>query len=165
MNTADPIDILITQDRWAMHRLLDACQSLTPEQFHQRFPIGLGSLHDSIVHILSASGASADVLAHRPQRPPLNLAERRTPEQLRAMVEAITADLLTHARSGPPGELLQRARQDKVYTYTRSTILLHAATHGAHHRAQCLNMLRQIGLSPLPQSGMFEWSRAGCPDR
>ncbi|HYD00615.1 MAG TPA: DinB family protein [Phycisphaerales bacterium] len=165
MNTGDPVDVLLTQDRWAMLRLLDACERLTAEQFHQRFEIGLGSLHDSILHILSANRASADVLAGRPQRPPIDLSQRRSVAEMRAMVEEAAADLAAHARSGPPDQLLQRARQDRVYTYTRATILVHSATHGAHHRAQCLNMLRQLGVAPLPQSGVFEWSRAGCPEQ
>jgi hypothetical protein len=28
-----------------------------------------------------------------------------------------------------------------------------------HHRAQCLNMLRHIGLTPLPLSSVLEWIR------
>lgn len=164
MNPADPIDILLTQDRWAMLRLLDTCRGLTSEQLHRRFPIGLGSLHDTILHIVSANRASADVLAGRTQRPPVELSVQRDVNELFAMVEEAAADLAAHARSGPLDQPLQRARKDQVYTYTRATILVHSSTHGAHHRAQALNMLRQLGVTPLPQSGVFEWSRAGCPE-
>jgi uncharacterized damage-inducible protein DinB len=37
-------------------------------------------------------------------------------------------------------------------------ILTHATTHGMHHRAQCLNMLRHLGVTPLPQSSVIEWT-------
>jgi len=26
-----------------------------------------------------------------------------------------------------------------------------------HHRAQCLNMLRQLGVDPVPPSAVVEW--------
>jgi uncharacterized damage-inducible protein DinB len=34
---------------------------------------------------------------------------------------------------------------------------MHVATHGMHHRAQCLNMLRQLGVNPLPPISVLEW--------
>ena len=39
-------------------------------------------------------------------------------------------------------------------------VITHIATHGTHHRAQCLNMLRRLGVHPLPQSSVAEWTRA-----
>jgi uncharacterized damage-inducible protein DinB len=36
---------------------------------------------------------------------------------------------------------------------------MQVATHGVHHRAQCLNMLRHLGVKPLPLSSVAEWSR------
>jgi len=47
----------------------------------------------------------------------------------------------------------------KQYAFTRGAILAHVTTHGMHHRAQCLNMLRHIGVSPLPLSSVLEWMR------
>jgi uncharacterized damage-inducible protein DinB len=30
-----------------------------------------------------------------------------------------------------------------------------------HHRAQCLNMLRHLGVTPLPPSSVTEWDLMG----
>jgi uncharacterized damage-inducible protein DinB len=30
-----------------------------------------------------------------------------------------------------------------------------------HHRAQCLNMLRHLGVTPLPASSVTEWTWMG----
>jgi uncharacterized damage-inducible protein DinB len=30
-----------------------------------------------------------------------------------------------------------------------------------HHRAQCLNMLRKLGVTPLPKSSVAEWTLEG----
>jgi uncharacterized damage-inducible protein DinB len=40
-------------------------------------------------------------------------------------------------------------------------VLTHVTTHGMHHRAQCLNMLRQLGVTPLPPSSVTEWTWMG----
>ncbi len=61
------------------------------------------------------------------------------------------------------GETFERTRQGVTTVYTRATILCHVHTHSMHHRAQCLNMLRHLGVNPLPQSSVVEWSRAGAP--
>ena len=71
MTTSDPVDILLTQNRWATRNLLEACAALPHEQFHQRFEMGPGSLHDTVTHILGAMRGWGDMLAGREQRPRL----------------------------------------------------------------------------------------------
>jgi uncharacterized damage-inducible protein DinB len=70
--------------------------------------------------------------------------------------------------SGIPGFLCpleemvtRRLRDGKTLQLTRGAVLAQVATHGMHHRAQCLNMLRQLGVSPLPPSSVVEWTRLG----
>jgi uncharacterized damage-inducible protein DinB len=35
---------------------------------------------------------------------------------------------------------------------------MQVTTHAMHHRAQCLNMLRHLGVTPLPPSSVAEWT-------
>ena len=44
---------------------------------------------------------------------------------------------------------------------TRGATIVHVTTHGTHHRAQCLNILRQLGVTPLPPSSVAEWTWMG----
>lgn len=52
----------------------------------------------------------------------------------------------------------------KVYTFTRGAVFVHLTTHGYHHRAQCLNMLRHLqvpGMSDcLPEPSAADWQSA-----
>jgi uncharacterized damage-inducible protein DinB len=48
---------------------------------------------------------------------------------------------------------------------SRGGVITHVATHGMHHRAQCLNMLRQLGVTPLPKSSVVEWMVTADPNR
>ena len=60
-------------------------------------------------------------------------------------------------REGLDGMITINIRGFEPISCTRSAALLHVLTHGMHHRAQCLNMLRQLGVSPLPLSAVVEW--------
>jgi uncharacterized damage-inducible protein DinB len=155
MATSDPLEILLVHNEWATRQLLDACQALSAEQFQQKFEIGPGSLHMAITHIIQAMRAWTDMLAGRERRPPLEVMAR-TPEQLLAFFDEAAAELGAVAPRHPVTEMVSGTRQGKTYTFTRGGVLTHVLTHGMHHRAQCLNMLRQLG-AKQPSSSVLEW--------
>lgn len=156
MPTTDPIVILLAHDRWATRVSLEACKALSQEQFHRRFEIGPGSLHDCLTHLLGAMRRWGDLLAGRDQRPPLE-GEDRNCEQLLGLLDEIADDLEASARAHPSDGMVTGSRDGRTYTLARSGVLAHVATHGMHHRAQCLNMMRQLGVDPLPPSSVVEW--------
>ncbi|MCH8152670.1 MAG: DinB family protein [Planctomycetes bacterium] len=156
MPTSDPIDILLRQNCWATRNLLESCEALPSEQFHQRFEIGPGSLHDTITHILAAMRGWGDMLAGRDQRPRLE-GEQRTPQELLGLLDEISDDLEASAKAHPMDEMVSGSRGGKSYTFARGGVLTHVTTHGMHHRAQCLNMLRKLGVDPLPPCAVVEW--------
>ena len=151
------LTILLTHNRWANRNILDACALLTEDQLHRRFEMGPGSLHDTLLHTIFAMGAWADVLSNRPVRPRPD-GERFPINQLRAMHEALCDELDRLAAARPLDETVSRTRDGTTYNYTRAVALTHVTTHGIHHRAQCLNMLRHMDIAPLPKSSIAEWS-------
>jgi uncharacterized damage-inducible protein DinB len=52
----------------------------------------------------------------------------------------------------------RRLRSGRTIELTRGAVVTHVATHGTHHRAQCLNMLRHLAIKPLPPSSVTEWT-------
>ena len=163
MPESDPLAISLAHDRWATTQVLDACARLDPDPFHRRFDLGPGSLHDTLTHLVSAARTWNDTLAGRAPRPrPDGDGLSRTPGQLRELFEEAWEELATEARRRPLDELATRTLRDgRTLTLTRGAIVLHVTTHGMHHRAQCLNMLRHAGVSPLPPSGVTEWAWLG----
>ncbi len=157
MATSDPVEILLDHNRWATRNFLETCTKLTDEQFHQRFEMGPGSLHDTLTHIVGAMRGWGDLLAGREQRPRLETEGQRTPTQLLELLEEVADDLEKSARAHPTDELVTGSRGGNSYTFARGAVLSHVTTHGMHHRAQCLNMLRQLGVDPLPPSAVVEW--------
>lgn len=156
MPTSDPNEILLRQNYWATSLLIEACRPLNDEQFNQRFEMGVGSLHDSITHILGAMQGWGDLLAGREQRDRLE-GTTRSIDELNKLLESINDDLSKSVRSHPNDELVSGSRGGRDYTFARGAVLVHVMTHGMHHRAQCLNMLRQLGVDPLPASSVVEW--------
>ena len=156
MPTSDPVAILLAQNRWATRNLIEACAALSSEQLHQRFEMGPGSLHDTITHILAAMRGWGDMLAGREQRPRLE-GEQRTPQELLELLDELSDDIEASAAAHPVDEEVTGSRGGRTFTFVRGGVLTHVTTHGMHHRAQCLNMLRQLGVDPLPPSAVVEW--------
>jgi uncharacterized damage-inducible protein DinB len=160
MPTSNPLDILLAHDRWATRQIIDACAKLSEEKFHQRFEMGPGSLHDTVTHIIGAMRVWADTLEAREQRPRIE-GTKRTIAELIALLDETFDDIENSARRHPLDGIVLRVRDGKTFQFTRGAVLTHVATHAMHHRAQCLNMLRHVGVSPLPANSVAEWTRMG----
>jgi uncharacterized damage-inducible protein DinB len=155
MPTSNPTDILLAHDKWASQNMLDACSRITDEQFHQKFEIGSGSLHDTIVHMLSAMRGWTDLLAGREFRPRLDATPRPIAE-IQTLLDETYADFISAAKAHPLDGLVTRERDGNSYTFTRGAVITHVTTHGMHHRAQCLKMLRHVGATQ-PPSSVLQW--------
>jgi uncharacterized damage-inducible protein DinB len=163
MPESDPLEILLSHDRWATAQSVDVCGKLTADQFHRLFDIGPGSLHDTLTHVVGAMRAWTETLSGAEAGPRLEGdGQRRTVEQLRALLEEAWGELAAEARRRSLAEMVSRRTRDgRTIEMTRGAVLVQVATHGMHHRAQCLNMLRQLGVKPLPASSVAEWTWLG----
>ena len=162
----DPLAISLEHNAWATREVLRACEKLTDDAWHRRFEIGPGSLHDTITHIVGAMFRWADRIDGPPRvvRPSIEDGSRRTPAELRALLDLAAADLAaTAARAQVRGlsTALDVTLGGTPYRFTLGAMLMHVATHGMHHRAQCLNMLRHLAVpgvsDALPEIDLLEW--------
>lgn len=152
----DPHAVLFAHDRWANAQLYAACEALTPDQFTQPFDMGTGSIRNNLVHNLGAMQGWTDVLNETESRPRLEESEY-TLEQIRDLHDPICDDFEAAALRRPFDTVINRKRGEHSYTFTVGGIITHVTTHSVHHRAQCLNMLRQLGVEKLPMSSIMEW--------
>jgi len=181
--TADPLDILLKHNHWATRRVLQFCEEIPAERFHEQFDIGLRSLHDTMTHVISAMLRWADRIDARPVRPSLEIPEgstwsffgpesqgprppvpRRRISELNELLDAAASELEAVAercRIRGLHTTIELPFGDKKYTFTYGAALTHVTTHGMHHRAQCLNMLRRVGAPSLvketPEIGVVDW--------
>jgi uncharacterized damage-inducible protein DinB len=159
MPTGDLLTVLLAHNEWATRVMIDACAALPREQLHQRFDMGPGSLADTLAHIVGSMRRWGDVLAGRAERPRLEASPPAIAD-LRGHFDEISRDLQSSARAHPPQELVTASRGGRSFTFARGGVLAQVLTHGVHHRAQCLNMLRRLGVEPLPPSSVIEWIMA-----
>ncbi|HLJ58108.1 MAG TPA: DinB family protein [bacterium] len=163
----DNTERFLRHNAWAARVLLERCRSLTPEQFHQRFEIGPGSLHDTLRHIISVMRRWANRIADRPPGKPLEETPTpHTPDELLVLLDEVNRELqdvvARVAREGRFDEMMRVEFTPECFS--RGTAFVHVITHGAHHRAQVLNMLRRLGVTTLPDLEAIEWelrTRAG----
>jgi uncharacterized damage-inducible protein DinB len=162
----DPFLIALEHNAWATHAVLEACTSLGDDHWHRRFEMGPGSLHDTLTHVVSAMFRWADRIDGPPcaVRPPIEVGSWRTPAELITLLEQATADL-----QGSAGRARERGLETVLdvtlggqdYRLTLGSMLVHVTTHGMHHRAQCLSMLRQLAVpgtsDRLPEIDVLEW--------
>ncbi|HLO40777.1 MAG TPA: DinB family protein [Phycisphaerales bacterium] len=170
---ADPLDILLKHDHWGTRRVLEVCRGITQEAFHQKFEMGVGTLHDTLTHLIGAMRRWADRIGGRALRPAIDRPPRlvgtaseyrvRSADGLIELLDDAAADLARVAAEvrGPGGlglgSVLEVQLDGRVYRFTRGAGFVHVTTHGSHHRAQCLNMLRQLGVKPLPELMVIDW--------
>ncbi len=179
--SGDGLDILILHDRWATSRILDFCSEIAPDALHARHPIGPGSLHDTLTHIIGAGRRWADRIDGLTPRPSIEIPEgsswsyfapsgpkpampRRTLAQLRALHEETAHELVLVARRARSRGLHTPFRVvmgKDTYTFSLGAALAHVATHAVHHRAQCMVMLR-LSHAPCfkdstPEIGVADW--------
>jgi uncharacterized damage-inducible protein DinB len=181
MNTVDVIRRLHAHRAWVNSKLLAAAHTLTNDKLRQGLPIGQGSIWKSLVHMYAAEyvwleallgdqrpvapGDLADKLPgnQEGQRPISSLDELC--EKWTQLDERWTRYLETLAENDLDGLVAKITTTGKVYATRRGDVLLHVCTHAHYTSAQVVNMLRQVGLDPLPDLMLISLARQDAAAR
>lgn len=155
----DPVLALLDHNEWGNDRVINACTPLTDAQLDHEFAMGLVTLRRTITHTIAAMRLWSDRLGAGPVRPWLDTPDLG-PAAWADLNREASAELRRTAFAGPMDETIEIRRDDQVWRYPRAHLIVHVATHGVHHRAQCLNMLRRLGTDAesLPPGSTLRWS-------
>ncbi|MCP4836772.1 MAG: hypothetical protein GY895_18630 [Phycisphaera sp.] len=154
----DPAQVLLDFEDWATCRMFDACEQLSDDQLDHQFEMGLGSLRRTLTHNIGAMVGWTGVLeASPPDFDPDFAQGSPSIARLREAHAAAMSRFRDAVEAGPWEEVLEPERKGATYRFTRGGILVHVTTHSVHHRAQCLNMLRHLGVETQPESSVFQW--------
>ena len=148
-------------------KVLEKARALSAEQYAQEFPIGVGSLAATLTHILSSEWYYVQRMRRRdvppyetwPIRhedpPPLAALEAAWAKQAEETRAAIDA---TRDAWHEPFEY--RVTSDEglrlIVTCSAADQFTQLVLHEVHHRAQAINMLRQVGAGSLGDLD-FNW--------
>src|ERR1044072_9463145 len=109
MAMSDPFEILLVHNDWANRQILESCRPLSAEQFHKKFEMGMGTLHDTMTHIFEAMLIWTDMLAGRERR---KLEKNtRSVDELLAYLESSSKEFAQQARARGVAEPITATRQ------------------------------------------------------
>ena len=155
-NATEPVRAMLAYDRWANLLVVDRCAEHPDLGVRTDFDIGVGSLGVQLEHMAIVLRVWTDVLNKATIRDdPADLPwgiERLRTELIRAHDEFDAAAL-----AGPVDETVTRMYHGAETRIPRATIVAHVSTHNAHHRAQCLHMLKRLGVDDAIPASAMAW--------
>ncbi len=178
MHAADLIRRLHQHRMWSNRGLLEAVRALSKEQLRQQFAIGQGSVWQTLTHLLAAEYVWLEALLGNESallpgdvvgQLPGNQAGTGAIQTLDELVirwqevDQRWNQYLASLTDASLDEIVYRISTSsgagKRHGTRRADILLHVCTHAQYTTAQLLNMLRQLGVSPLPDVMLISLAR------
>jgi uncharacterized damage-inducible protein DinB len=155
----DLLDRLLGHDAWTTRQLLERAGTLSDEQLDQEFDIGHRTVRQTFAHIIWNIECWTDLMQGRGvhSRP----ASHQSLALLQERHEAASSEFFRFAR-----EVVDQDRLDETFLDTLDDpptekslgcVIVHLATHGMHHRAQLLFMMRRLGVENLPEGDALSW--------
>jgi uncharacterized damage-inducible protein DinB len=141
---------------WANKQLIDVINRLTPEQVQQPITSSFPGIFKTVLHLLDAESMwwQRLKLEEHVERPSekftgdFNELQQKLLQQS-ALYEQWTAGLLDHQLQHVFAYQRSKMEQQKLPI---AQTLLHIFNHGSYHRGQLVTMLRQLGVTNIPQT-------------
>jgi len=142
--------LLFDYNAWANHRLLEACEALSPEQFTRDLRSSFSSVRDTLAHIAGGEWLYLERFFH--QRSPGKIppgSEYPDLASVRGRWKQIEDEMAQALAAVTPADVARlihyRNTRGQPYTNPLSDLLQHLANHSTYHRGQVTTMLRQLG--------------------
>jgi uncharacterized damage-inducible protein DinB len=144
---------LFAYDAWANRRTLEACATLTPEQFTRELGSSFSSIRDTLAHIVGAQFVWLERFHGRvpagllppsdfPDLASVTARSNHLQQGLTDYVAALSGESLA-------GNFEYQDLKGRTHSNLRWQALQHLANHGTYHRGQIATLLRQLGVKPI----------------
>jgi uncharacterized damage-inducible protein DinB len=132
--------------------LLDAAMALDDERLDRAFDMGMGSLRRTLLHIWSGESVWLQRWQGRVETPWPDERERAA---IRIIADRLAANskqrdqfLAGLATEALATKQTYRDSKGSLFSASLQDMVLQMFVHSAHHRAQAVNMLRRLGVTP-----------------
>jgi uncharacterized damage-inducible protein DinB len=140
---------LFAFNAWANHRIIQATETLTTEQFTKAMGSSFSSVRDTLVHIWAVEWIWLERLQGRSPSSFPNAKEYADLSSMRPRWAEIEKNWLEYVSRLDEGELEEEVDYQTLSfgpsRDPRWQILQHVVNHGTYHRGQVTTMLRQLG--------------------
>jgi uncharacterized damage-inducible protein DinB len=164
MHAVDVVRRLQSYRAWVNRQLLTSARALTAEELRRPFEIGQGSVWSSLVHLFGADRLWLDAFTAHDATPftrddefdgldALTTAWSDVERGWDALLDALHEDDLART-------VVRFDRTGNRVTVEALDAHLQLCTHAAYTAAQVVNMMRHLGVHPLPSTMLLEQARA-----
>jgi uncharacterized damage-inducible protein DinB len=160
----DMLDRFLGHDAAASRALLVLSLGLSDEHLDRRLGLDLGTLRDSLEHVVAVMELWTDRMLGQPPRSEGRPAGGRpSVEDLLRRFEAVAADFAALARrvqaEGRLDDTFVDLRERSPRRRTLGAGIGHVVTHSATHRGHIAAMLERLGVSDVPEGDLLGWER------
>lgn len=158
------LERLLRHDAATTRELIALAGQLSEAQLDLEFDIGHRSLRRTFVHIIANMECWCDLMSGKPKRwSHAVVVPSRTLAGLTGRLDAVAGELLVLGTN-----VIGAGREDDSFVdyldvpprlKTLGGGLVHVATHGMHHRAQCLYIMRRLGVKDLIEGDVLSWEQ------
>jgi uncharacterized damage-inducible protein DinB len=150
---AENYKALFQYNVWATQRTLEACATLTTEQFTRDLESSFRSVRDTLVHIMGVEAVWLERWKVGGIGSPTKGSDFPDLESVKTKWAKIEADLLSYVK-GLTDEDVKRIIPHKNFAGQEFRMPLwqmmqHLLNHGTYHRGQITTLVRQVGGKPL----------------
>lgn len=160
MITLELLKTLYDYNYWA-HRLVwdNSVMALSEHDFVRPLAYSIGSIHNQVVHTMSAEWIWTSRLGGTNPEAMLDPADFPTRAEVRTRWDEIEQEVRTFVNGLTDEDLNRRftyqTTSGKQYSQSVAEVLLHVVNHGTDHRAQTLAMLHHLGAPTVEQDLIF----------
>lgn len=155
------LERLTGHDAWTTRKLLTLSAMLSDADLDRDFDIGHRTLRRTFAHLVGNMECWCDLMAGRPQRHPAGSTPSNRIADLIERLDVVAEQLLwlcveVTATCGEDAYFIDYL-DDPPRRKPLGAGLVHVATHGMHHRAQCLYLMRRLGVPNLIEGDALSW--------
>jgi uncharacterized damage-inducible protein DinB len=153
MVTRELLSLLFQYNAWADRRLLDACGSLTNEQFLRNLGSSFSSVRDTVAHLYGAEWVWNE--RFQGHSPAASYPAATFPDlaSVRAKLEEMDRYYIDYIAKLTPQDLERVIRYKNFageeFSNPLWQSLHHLTNHATYHRGQVVTLLRQLGVKPV----------------
>lgn len=144
---------------WANNRVWDCVMALAEAQFYEPLSYSVGSIHNQVVHTMSAEWIWLARLKGEMPTAMLRPQDYPTRADVWNYWQAISQELRAHIQQQPEATFYDafayRMTNGNTGQHRRGQILLQVFNHGTDHRAQILAMIHTLGGPTIEQDYLF----------
>ncbi len=140
---------LFRYGQWANGRILAACSDLADEQLDQPKELGLGSLRNTLFHVMVVEEIWLERWLQKPWRSFQVEAKGTSLQEIEERLREVANQrdtFLQQVGKDVGGQVCHyRDARGNPQSNRLDELLMHVANHGIHHRAQALHFLKSFG--------------------